>query len=197
MQIKKEEIRDQIVLAAEKEFLKRGYRNSSMRTIAVKSHTTLGNLYNYFENKEAILDAVIGDTPEKIRQILQEHESATASTFKVSKDYLEDNFDQFANTEMPQLFPLEILLSTPLVILIEGCEGTKYELYRDQFIDQFQKHIANHLNVEPDSFIAKSLVHGFISSLLFISKNKKNVEEGKKDLMAYIRTMTLGMPMPK
>jgi AcrR family transcriptional regulator len=61
MQIKKKEIRDEILAVAEKEFLKRGFKNSSIRTIATKSHTTLGNIYHYFENKEAILDGVIGD----------------------------------------------------------------------------------------------------------------------------------------
>lgn len=50
MQIKKDDIRDNILAAAEKEFLKRGFKNSSMRTIAAKSHTTLGNLLSIIEN---------------------------------------------------------------------------------------------------------------------------------------------------
>ena len=67
MQTKKEEIRQEILLAAENEFYKRGYRDASMRTIARKANTTLGNIYNYFENKEALLDAVIGDTRKNQR----------------------------------------------------------------------------------------------------------------------------------
>jgi AcrR family transcriptional regulator len=196
MQIKKEEIRDEILIVAEKEFLKRGYKNASMRTIASKSHTTLGNLYNYFENKEAILDVIIGDTPERVLQIIMNHESKFFPTID-SKDYMEEHFDDLVAIYMPTLFPIELLLSNSLLILMEGCEGTKYESYCEIFLDLFQKHLAIHLNVNPDSFLARSFAHGFFSSLLYISKNKKNVEEGKNNLLDYIKTMTIGMPMPK
>lgn len=196
MQTKKEEIRAEILMVAEKEFLKRGYKNASMRTIALKSHTTLGNIYNYFGNKEAILDEVIGNTPEQIHQILKEHETALLSDVN-SKEYIEKNFNELVQTYMPKLFPLEILLSNSLLILMEGCEGTKYEPYRGIFLNLFQSHLSTHLKVESESFLAKSMAHGFISSLLFIARHMDNVESGKKDLINYIKTMTLGMPFPK
>lgn len=196
MQVKKDEIRNEILAVSEKEFLKRGFKNSSMRTIAAKSHTTLGNLYNYFENKEAILDAIIGDVPEQVMQIIEEHNKA-ASTINFTKEYMEEHFSEVTSSQLSQLFPLDLLLSNPLIILMESCEGTKYEPYRELFLTEFQKHLAIHLNVDPDSFLAKSIVLGFVSTLLFIAKNKKNMEEAKKDLVAYIKTMTLGLPMPK
>lgn len=196
MQIKKEEIRNDILAIAEKEFLKRGFKNSSMRTIAKKSNTTLGNVYNYFKNKEAILDTIIDDTPEKILHVLKEHESAILSV-ELTKEEIEDNFEDLVNSFMTTLFPLDVFLSNSLLILMEGCEGTKYEPYRNNFLELFQRHLAVHLNVEPESFLAKSLAHGFLSSLLFIGNNKKSMEEGKNDLINYIKLMVLGMPMPR
>ncbi|MPW26491.1 TetR family transcriptional regulator [Alkalibaculum sp. M08DMB] len=195
MQIKKESVREDILSAAEKEFLKRGFKNSSMRTIAKKSHTTLGNLYTYFDDKEAILDTIIGNTPTKILNVIKEHESAI-STFDITKEEMELNFQDIIMTYMPNFFPLDLLLSNSLLILMEGCEGTKYESYRETFLDLFQEHIAIHLNVEGKSFLARSVAHGFLSSLLFIGKNKKNMEEGKNELITYIKVMVLGMPMP-
>ena len=50
MQIKKEDLKNDIIEAAKVEFLHHGYEGASMRIIASKSHTTLGNLYNYFTN---------------------------------------------------------------------------------------------------------------------------------------------------
>ncbi|MBH1941778.1 TetR/AcrR family transcriptional regulator [Mobilitalea sibirica] len=194
MQIKKEEIRENIIGAAEKEFLKRGFKNSSMRTIAAKSHTTIGNLYNYFENKEAILDEIIGDTPEQIIQLINKHEAA--ELVDLSKDEMEKNFDEVVDTFMPKFFPMDLLLSNSLLILMDSCEGTKYEAYRNTFLELFQAHLASHLNVEKGSFLAKTLSHGFLSALLFIGKNKRNMEDGKKDLINYIKLMVLGMPMP-
>lgn len=196
MQIKKEEIRAEILTVAEAEFLKRGFKNASMRTIATKSHTTLGNLYHYFENKEAILDGIIGETPEKILNILKEHEAALISTY-LSKEEIETNFNDIAEAYMPKFFPLDILLSNSLLILMDGCDGTKYESYRQTFLNLFQSHLATHMSIESDSFLARSLAHGFLSTLLFIGKNKKNMEDGKKDLTTYIKMMVLGMPMPR
>jgi len=196
MQVKKDEIRDEILRAAVNEFLKRGFKNASMRTIATKSNTTLGNLYNYFDNKEAILDAAIGDTPEQILQVLKEHQEAIL-TEDFSKEQMEENFNELIEAYMPRFFPIDILLSNSFLILMEGCEGTKYAHYRELFLSLFQKHLATHINVEPDSFLTKSLALGFLSSLLFIGKNKKNMEDGKRDLFNYIKIMVLGMPMPK
>lgn len=196
MQMKKEAIKQDILAAAEKEFLKRGFKNSSMRTIAAKSHTTLGNLYHYFKNKEAILDEIIGDMPEKVYKVLKEHESHLVP-FNLTKEEMENNFDDLADTYMPKFFPLEILLSNSLLILLEGCEGTKYEPFRQSFFELFQKHIAVHLKVGANSFLAKSIAYGFMSSLLFIGKNKKSMEEGKRDLINYIKAMVFGMPIQK
>lgn len=196
MQIKKDEIRENIIRIAEKEFLKRGFKNSSMRTIAAKAHTTIGNLYNYFENKEAILDEVIGDTPDKILHVLNEHESAQISLL-MTKEEMEDNFEELVNTYMPRFFPFDLLLSNSMLILMEGCDGTKYEAYRNTFLDLFQAHIATHFNAPPDSFLARSISYGFLSTLLFIGKNKRSLDDGKQDLINYIKTMVLGMPMPK
>ena len=44
MQTKKDEIRKTILEAAQKEFLIHGYEGASMRTIAKKANTTLGNI---------------------------------------------------------------------------------------------------------------------------------------------------------
>lgn len=119
------------------------------------------------------------------------------STIRISKVEMEDNFSTLVDQYMSVYFPLDVLLSDSLLILMEGCEGTKYESYRQVFIDLFQKHIANHLNVDSKSFLARSIAHGFISSLLFIGKNKNSLEEGKEELTNYIKTMVLGLPIPK
>lgn len=197
MQTKKDDLREEIIKIAEREFVKRGYKNSSMRTIASKSHTTLGNLYTYFENKEAILTCVIGDTPEKIYQLIKNH-NLFYYPADDSKEYLEKNFDEIADAFIPTLpFPIDLLLGDSFLILMEGCEGTKYETCKDTFLTLCQNHLAHHLNVEPNSFLAKSLIQGFLASLIFIGKNKKNMEEGKKSLINYIKTIALGMPMIK
>ena len=48
MKTLKEDIRNKIVVTARNEFIKNGFRKTSMRTISAKSGVALGNIYNYF-----------------------------------------------------------------------------------------------------------------------------------------------------
>ena len=52
MQIPKDNIRNNILKAAENIFLEKGYSKTSMREIAAKSNVVLSNIYNYFKNKD-------------------------------------------------------------------------------------------------------------------------------------------------
>lgn len=70
-QILKEESRIAIIEAAKQEFLEKGYKGASMRSIAKKSHMTVGNLYRYFKNKEAINLSIVGPTFKEIDNALK------------------------------------------------------------------------------------------------------------------------------
>ena len=50
--------RQEIIAAAEQCFLKRGFHQTSMQNIAAESGLSMGLLYRYFANKEAIITAV-------------------------------------------------------------------------------------------------------------------------------------------
>ena len=54
MQTKKEDIEQRIIEVATDEFMKKGYENTSMRVIAYKANTSLGNIYHYFKSKEEL-----------------------------------------------------------------------------------------------------------------------------------------------
>lgn len=53
------ERRARIEEAAKELFIKRGFHATSMRDIAARAGTSLGNLYNYYRTKESILESII------------------------------------------------------------------------------------------------------------------------------------------
>lgn len=55
-----EKNKSRIENAAKKLFIKHGFHATSMRTIAAKAGTSLGNVYNYYRTKEEILGSIIG-----------------------------------------------------------------------------------------------------------------------------------------
>jgi len=62
--------------AAKQLFIRQGFHATSMRNIASKAGTSLGNLYNYYPTKEAILGSIISKyqqvIDEKLRSIFDE-----------------------------------------------------------------------------------------------------------------------------
>ena len=191
MQIQKDEVREKIITVAELEFLNKGFKGASMRTIAKKAHTTLGNMYNYFESKEAILDEVVGHVPKAIEEMMANHEK-----MEIIEEMPEMEMLSRLEKLAPEVFGFDVLLSKPFVILMEGCKDTKYEAYSKQFYEIANQHMKQHLG-EGKELLGETISHSFITALLFIGKNKAHLEEGKKALIKYIEVIILGIVASK
>lgn len=72
-QVLKEEVRNRILAAATTEFFESGYSGSSLRNIAKAAGITPGNLYRYFDGKDYIYEAVVGESYRQLSQILEEY----------------------------------------------------------------------------------------------------------------------------
>lgn len=192
MQIQKDEIRAKIIEVAEQEFLKHGFKGASMRTIAKKAHTTLGNIYNYFENKEEIFDAVVGDIPKLLEELIHNHETQEREE-EISLIELKEKMQAF----MPKAFGFDVMLSTSFVILMECSEGTRYEGYEKAFYEMACEHMISHVDeIFPDRqhpLLAATLTQSFIASTLFIARYKKSLQEGIEELVNFIAVMISGL----
>lgn len=69
-QVLKDEFRQAIMAAAKKEFYLRGLQGASMRSIAKAAQMSPGNVYRYFKNKDALAQAILADTLEKLDQVI-------------------------------------------------------------------------------------------------------------------------------
>ncbi|MDT5063154.1 MAG: hypothetical protein QOH63_3613 [Acidobacteriota bacterium] len=63
--------RNRIEDAAKELFIRQGFHATSMRDIAARAQTSLGNLYNYYRTKEAILESIIAKYQKVIDARLQ------------------------------------------------------------------------------------------------------------------------------
>jgi AcrR family transcriptional regulator len=59
-----------ILDAAERIFAVMGYEATSTNQIAAEAHTSIGSLYQFFPNKEAILRALVARSQEQMRNVL-------------------------------------------------------------------------------------------------------------------------------
>lgn len=188
MQVQKQELRESIISVAEKEFASKGFKAASMRTIAKKANTTIGNLYNYFKNKEELLDEVIGILPQDIETLFNKHvdENIRINDFEIlSTELVKCDLDSLGYS---------IFLSNKFIILMEGVEGTKYELYREEFHKKCQEHFLWHLDKSDKnrSFI-EIITNAFINGVLFIAKRNKDIAKSKDDFIKLYQFICSGI----
>ncbi len=64
MQDKEQTTQERILEAARAEFLDKGFRTASLRTIVKTAGVTTGALYGYYDSKEALFDALVKESYE-------------------------------------------------------------------------------------------------------------------------------------
>ncbi len=183
MQYQKQEIKNSILLHAQDEFFEKGFKDASLRSIAKKADTTLGNIYNYFKNKEAILDELVSEEYEFIKSFIKNHEQDDFDEqvwdVKNAKVW-EKGLDELSDM-------LESVFSKRFYILFTCGETVKYKNTRREVENIIKEHFLRDLKKKFAGFINKDemadiFVSQFIEGILFISKNYSD-KETKKELI--------------
>ncbi len=169
MQVLKESVRKAIINGAIAEFFEHGYQNANMRKIADSANITVGNIYRYFDNKEALFNAVLlpaqqaiddlGSFDQKlhITHIESQKDATQIVTYvmNVLKPYMKEIFIMIFNSTGTHYHQVKTQLETLVITKIK-------EFYPGKFHDYFLKITA----------------FGFIQSLFVVLK--ENVNDVKK-----------------
>ncbi|MCT4588320.1 MAG: TetR/AcrR family transcriptional regulator [Carboxylicivirga sp.] len=97
MQYQKGDIRSNILKTARIEFLDKGYKDASMRTMAKNANVGLSNIYNYFKNKDEIFCEVMRPLTSSMDKMLNDHNDKHFISLDVftSEVYLREMIDAF------------------------------------------------------------------------------------------------------
>ena len=103
--------KEQLLECAKKEFLAKGFKNSSLRNICKMAGVTTGAVYGYFKDKDSIFVALVQDAIDGLKNLIDEIENGESEEdiFKLVAtkedrvnlvqthnryvDYVYDNFD--------------------------------------------------------------------------------------------------------
>ncbi len=147
MQIKKTDIRETILEVARKLFLEHGYRKTSMRSIAKESGVTLSNIYNYFKNKNEILEVILQPVLMDLEQMLTRHNDPnyiTTQWFEVDDVSEIEDFKEHVQ--------FIITYQKEFDLLLHNCSGSKYENIKDYFIDKYTESSRIYLQLMKDKY---------------------------------------------
>ena len=112
MQVLKEDIRGRILAVAEQRFGQQGYSKTSMREIAGAVGVGVGNIYNYFRNKDELFCEVVRPVLHAMEAMLQEHHGIRGEDVMTmrSEKYLKACIDEYVSLIETHRSLLEILL---------------------------------------------------------------------------------------
>ena len=133
-----------LIETASREFLKNGFENSSVRTIAQKAQTSPRAIYTRFENKEALFEAVINPAYSDFMEL-----------FKNDKIIYWENAEKGTLPEKPEEYYIKYLdfaykHKKQFRLLLTCAKGSRFENFTDKLsqmdLDYLQTHLPHVLN---------------------------------------------------
>jgi AcrR family transcriptional regulator len=184
MQHLKDEVRNSIAEEALKEFMEKGYEGASIRSIAKKSNTSVGNIYKYFESKEDLYENLIGAVYHRLM------------------DYI-NQFDKVELNEKAQIIFTELAQniveifnesSIEVSILLNQSKGSKYENCKSIFVDFITRIVTESMKYElslkgkrlKDNFTIYLISYSLVESIAIIVKERQDGTEVKKLILNMI-----------
>jgi len=178
MQVLKDEVREQILLSAEKKFCEKGFLETTTRSIAMEAKISVSNLYLYYESKEALFFAVA--EPVFYQFISAFHE------FLAHNDS-PDDLNRNISLGIGKIITAGL---NRFLLLAEKSKGTKYEGFQEILVEELKKHILVQLHdsIEEKELMAhvfsKSLIEGIIN-IAKVHKTKEQLEHCLQQLADY------------
>ncbi|MDF2989113.1 MAG: transcriptional regulator [Eubacterium sp.] len=124
----KEEVKEKILASAIVKFKEQGYAGASMRQIASSAGVSLGNVYRYFENKDALFNAIVEPVYKSYIAFIHDIDNLIADDVNTLKEDPSDTSNIAEINEIKDKL-LEICEEhyTELLIILDKSAGTKYE----------------------------------------------------------------------
>ncbi|MDR9855031.1 TetR/AcrR family transcriptional regulator [Paenibacillus sp. VCA1] len=135
VQVLKEELRQAIVQHAQDEFAQHGFADASIKRIAANAGISVGNLYRYFPGKEALFDSIVSPVLRELEMLIGNHDNhpdETGDIFELVVHALAGIVEKYRS---------------PLLILIDGSKGTRFETAAANFHRVMADNVAEHLAI--------------------------------------------------
>lgn len=112
MRVLKDDKYKSILEAARKEFILRGFKDASMRTIAKDANVGLSNIYNYFTNKDEIFLEIVSPARDELFAFVKEKhtEKYIDFNFMSTLAYQEETVDVYIQLLMKYKEEIRLLL---------------------------------------------------------------------------------------
>ena len=188
---------EKILECSKREFLQNGFKNASLRNIALEAGLTTGAIYGYFKNKNAIFEMLVDPVCEKIEEIFS----------SISQNYYrEDGVTSEINTqksveELRYIYRFVYQNFDEFRLLLCCAEGSSREDFAHSIVDYEVAHTVAYLEQmkkqkELDFQIDKTIIHiisdSYVNALLEPVRHNMDIETAMKNVELLGRFYTAG-----
>ena len=140
--------RERILEIATAEFLDKGYRDASLRSIVKDAGVTTGSFYWYYKSKEELFDALVG---EHYEHLLKMYDDALSYFWRKDNGWQREHMGDIGGECMAAMVEYMYAHITEFKLLLGASSGTKYENMLHELTEreiesthEFQAHMAEH-----------------------------------------------------
>lgn len=133
MQVPKESLQDLISATARQAFLEQGFAKTTMRQIADRSGVCLSNLYNYFENKDALFASLVQPLIVELNGWVNHHYDVQYMHLFI--DYLHGRNNELVDLQVKDYMRMIDTYRVPMTLLFFRAQGSSLEHFLDEFTD--------------------------------------------------------------
>ncbi len=186
MQILKTEIRKKIENAALNEFMKKGFKNASIRSIAKEATISKSNFYNYFTNKEELFLNLCNNAYKEFNSLI-----TSLLNFELEQNFTNENYiNSFINELSLKINKLISQYKYELILLFDCSYGTNYQSLKNNTIAFLERHFSDEIE-ENHNKNSKYFMHiiatNLIESILEITRHYQSENWGYEMLQKYFK----------
>jgi AcrR family transcriptional regulator len=142
-QILKAELRERVLAAAEQEFAASGYAGATMAAIAARAGVSTGNLYRYFENKDALFHEIFTEAfAETFLALVKKRVRSLTRAADLTA------LDAAARADAEALLRFWIEHRLEVIVLLDRAEGSRFASFRARFVDALVRPTLAELRAE-------------------------------------------------
>ena len=157
---RRKQTEQKLIKSGKEEFLKKGYAKANLRDICKNAGVTTGAFYFSFENKEALLSAILAP-------VITDYEKM-CSTFARR----EEDDPNTADDNERQMMEYLSEHRTEAIILMEKSAGSRYEKFRPQISQQMQAAFTSYFTKFMGSTPDAELIRIFFKTSYSMAQNR-------------------------
>ena len=140
---------------AKKEFLRKGFKDASLRTIAQEAGTSTGSIYTRFHNKEGLFHAIVFPVVDELKSWFLEVQE---SFHNKDSEYQKKNMFHYSGMEAETFVAYIYDHYDVFKLLLECAEGTEYSDFLNQLVEIEMEYTVKYMEATKDDALKNETI---------------------------------------